>query len=495
MPDSLKSDVARTLKWNIIDRIASQVLYALTGIILANILSKPDFGIVAAAAIFQAFATLLVDGGFFYALMQKKHPTDTDYSSVMWFNIAVACALYVILYLAAPAIASLFEHDARIIPISRVLFLSMIVNAATIVQSTRLIKAMNVRMVAVSNSVGLVVSGGAGVALALAGAGAWAIVWQTLTLALVKAIILWATSSWRPTPTFSARAIRGFFAVGAGAMGSSALNVLFQNIYSFFIGNRVGLVGLAYYYQADKWSKMGISSLSQIFTPAFMPVLSRLQDDIEGYRGAVRKMNRCTAYLTFPAFLTLGLIVTPTFHALFGTKWDGAILLFQLLLVRGIFTVFGSFYNVVIIARGHSRRMFAAEVARDAVALIAVLLALPYLGWSSESQPTLGIAIFLTGQIVAGIIGWIATLHMACRGGVASAGGLVTDTLPYLALAAVCTCAAWPLGLIIDNSWLLLTAQAVVSLGLYMGMCALAGSRIQSDALAYIRRRNNSVEG
>ena len=51
--------------------------------------------------------------------------------------------------------------------------------------------------------------------------------------------------------------LRGFFKVGSGMMASSFLNVLFQNVYAFFIGNRAGLVPLAYYTQADKWSKMG----------------------------------------------------------------------------------------------------------------------------------------------------------------------------------------------------------------------------------------------
>ena len=43
---SLKVRTARTLKWNGIDRISTQVLYAVTGVVLANVLSKDDFGLV-----------------------------------------------------------------------------------------------------------------------------------------------------------------------------------------------------------------------------------------------------------------------------------------------------------------------------------------------------------------------------------------------------------------------------------------------------------------
>ena len=38
----LKLKTARTLKWNAIDRLASQVLYGVVGIVLANVLSQED---------------------------------------------------------------------------------------------------------------------------------------------------------------------------------------------------------------------------------------------------------------------------------------------------------------------------------------------------------------------------------------------------------------------------------------------------------------------
>lgn len=93
MSRSLKGRTAGTLKWNAIDRVASQLLYALTGVVLARLLSQEDFGLVGAVLVFQAFASLLVDSGFSYALIQRKRPTRTDYSTVLWFNMAVAVAL------------------------------------------------------------------------------------------------------------------------------------------------------------------------------------------------------------------------------------------------------------------------------------------------------------------------------------------------------------------------------------------------------------------
>ena len=134
---SLKSRTASTLKWNTVDRLASQLLYALTGVVLARILSPADFGLVGAVLVFQAFASLLVDSGFYSALLQRKAPTQTDYSTILWFNLAMAFGLYIILYASAPLIADCFGGDERIIPLSRVMFLGFILNASSIVQVNR----------------------------------------------------------------------------------------------------------------------------------------------------------------------------------------------------------------------------------------------------------------------------------------------------------------------------------------------------------------------
>ena len=53
----LKTLTARSVKWNLVDRVSSQVLYAVTGVVLARLLSQEDFGLVGAMLVFQAFAS------------------------------------------------------------------------------------------------------------------------------------------------------------------------------------------------------------------------------------------------------------------------------------------------------------------------------------------------------------------------------------------------------------------------------------------------------
>ena len=169
MQPSLKHLTARSIKWNIVDRVSSQLLYAVTGIILARELPREAFGLIGALTIFQSYALMMVDSGFSYALIQRKRPTDTDYSSVFWFNLLIAGILYAILWLCAPLIADIFQGDERLIPLSRVMFLSFIINATAIVQTNRLTKQMNFRPIAITNVLGLIAGGVVGVWLAMTG--------------------------------------------------------------------------------------------------------------------------------------------------------------------------------------------------------------------------------------------------------------------------------------------------------------------------------------
>ena len=490
---SLKQMTARSIKWNIIDRVSQQLLYAVTGIILARELSKEAFGLIGALTIFQSYALMMVDGGFSYALIQRKRPTETDYSSVFWFNLLIAGLLYAILWFCAPFIADLFQGDEQLIPLSRVMFLSFIVNATAIVQTNRLMKQMNFKPIAVTNTLGLICGGVVGVWMAMNDYGAWAIVWQTITLQGVKSLSLWIYCRWKPQIAMSWQALRSFFKVGGNMMMTTFLYVTFQNIYAFFIGNRVGLGQLGYYTQADKWSKLGISSMTQVLSSSFLPALSEVQDDEERFRRVVTKMNRFTAYLLFPCMIFLIVLATPIFHVLFGTKWDASIILFQLLLIRGVFTVINTLYNNYILSLGHSRAIFWLEVVRDAAAVVGIAVALPYISLATYDNAVYGLTILLWGQVAASAITWVATLVVTARITKISAWSYVRDLLPYMASAMVIGAGAWSLSMTGMGDVWLLVSQGIMALGLYVAVNSVLPSKIQRDVIGYLTGKNREL--
>ena len=476
MGDDLKLKTARTLKWNTLDRISSQVLYAVTGIVLANVLTKEEFGLVGAVMVFQAFASLFVDSGFSGALIQRKAPTDTDYSTVLYFNLGVSVLIYCILWLSAPLIDSLFNAGGALVPLARVMFLTFVLNATAIVQTNRLMKQMSVRMIAVSNAVGLVVSGATGIILALQGYGAWAIVWQSIVLSAVKSGLLWATSRWRPQATFSMASLRSIFAVGVGIMTSSFLNTVFQNIYSFIIGTYYNLANLGCYTQADKWSKMGVTSLSQTVTASFLPVLSGCQDDRPRFHRMMAKTNRFTAYVAMPCLVLLVLLSEAIFHTLFGTKWDEAIVLFQLLAARGIFVVLTSLYTTQITAIGAARKLVEPEVVKDVLTVAAIIATIPF-----------GIEWLVGGQVIAAAVCFVYSQWLVARTTGYRVAAMLTEIAPYAAITLISAIPAAAVAYFVPqlHPVAMILAQTVAFAVPYVAINAMLHSRIQHDVLSY----------
>ncbi len=235
---------------------------------------------------------------------------------------------------------------------------------------------------------------------------------------------------------------------------------------------------------------MPVASLSQVLTASFLPALSRVVEDRERFQAALAKMSRCTSYLLFPAMTLLIVMAEPIFHLLFGMKWDGAIPLFQLLCLRGIFTVLSSLYGNFILSVGAAKMLVITEVMRDAAALVAIAVTLPYIAVETPDDPTLGLQWFLWGQLAASVISWAATLYINARETRRHVMAFLTDTFPYLALSVTGALAAMLLGQLSPLPLVTILLQSVTFASVYIGICALTGSRIQRDALGYILKKS-----
>lgn len=476
---SLKKATAGTLKWNTIDRLCSQVVFAAVGIVLANKLSRDDFGLVGALYIFQAFATVFIDSGFGAALLRLKRADRNDYSTVFWFNLVVSVLLYVILWFATPAISRFFKVGSALVPYSKVMFLAFVINGLGIVQTNRLMKKMRVRNVAVSNLAGLLLGGALGVWLALAGAGAWALVWQTVAQAAIRTLGLWIAGGWLPDFVVSRTSFSKIWRVGLGVCSSSFLNTLFLYVYNFVIGRWCSIAALGVYTQADKWSKMGSASVSQILTSSFVPLLARVQDNAEAFSRYVNRINRFAAFISLPFLLGLATLASPLFHFLFGHKWDDAIPLFQILAVRGIPIVIVSLLGNYLLALGYARSLVLIEIAKDGLLLVAILATI----WSRS------LLLMVWGQLSASVLTFIIVLAITCRRAGFSFPFMVRGWLAFLGFTLPpCVVAGVAILLLAGfPAFVQLLAGASLALGCYLLLLRLFSVPEFPEALTYLK--------
>lgn len=488
MASQLKQKTANTLKWNAIDRVLTQFIYAAVGIVLANLLSKEDFGLVGIILAFQAFAIIFVDSGFGAALLQKKEPTDDDYSTVLWFNALLCAIVYIILWFASPLIADIFG-DERLTLLCRVQFLAFILQGMGIVQTNRMMKRMDVKQIAVADTIALTLSGVLAIALATNGFGVWALVWQYVTQSALKTIWLWLTGRWLPTLRFSISSLKEILPVGASVFSSSFLNTVSLQLYTFVIGLADGLASLGLYTQADKWSKMGVTTISQTLTSSFIPLMSSVQDSAADWQRYTTRVNRFAALLTLPAMIGLAAIATPLFHLMFSTKWDGAIILFQMLCARGIFVVGYSVTNNYFVAAGKKRTIVAAEVIKDALMLAAVLSTV----WYGS------VRLLVLGQLLSAILTWTLTLPLLRRATGYSVHRSLADIWPFLWPALAMGIAVWAITFIpglhvysgagIISSLTAIIIQLLLGAGIYIGLIRLTHQPELPELLHFLNKK------
>lgn len=112
-------------------------------------------------------------------LFKKKNRSETDYSTVFYFNTVGSVLVYGFLFLCAPSIANFFD-EPQLKLITRVVGLNLIINSLGIVQQARLTIDLNFKRQAQASLIAVVISGGIGLWMAYNGWGVWTLVWQGL---------------------------------------------------------------------------------------------------------------------------------------------------------------------------------------------------------------------------------------------------------------------------------------------------------------------------
>ena len=90
MSESLKNTTTKGILWSAVERFSVQGVQFVIMMVMARLLTPDDYGLIGMLAIFIAVAQSLIDSGFSQALIRKQDRTETDNSTVFYFNIALS---------------------------------------------------------------------------------------------------------------------------------------------------------------------------------------------------------------------------------------------------------------------------------------------------------------------------------------------------------------------------------------------------------------------
>lgn len=377
MPESLKSKAANSVMWSAVERFSVQGIQFILTIIIARLVSPSDYGLIAMLGIFLAIAQTFIDSGFSNALIQKQDRTETDFSTVFYFNIAVGVVVYVLLYLSSPFIAS-FYNEPKLDLVTKVVGLNLIISSFSVVQRAKLTIALNFKLQAVISLIAVVISGTIGVYLAYTGYGVWAIVFQFLFNNLLNTLLLWILAKWSPKQYFSLSSFKQLFSFGSKLLFSDLLNVIYVNLYTLVIGKKFSATNLGYYNRAYTLTYFPSGNIGQIITRAMYPLQCSIQDDDILLRDSFIKYIRITCFFIFPLMVLVCLLAKPIVILFLTEKWLPAVPLIQILAIAYMWDPLMRINENILKVKGRSDYILKSEIIKKILAITILLLTLPF---------------------------------------------------------------------------------------------------------------------
>lgn len=365
---NLKQKATSGMMWTAIQKYTTMGIQFISGVILARLLTPYDYGCIGMLAIFMMLAESFVDCGFGSALIQKKQPSQVDYSTIFFWNIGVSLIMYAILFFSAPSIAR-FYGISMLCDVLRVQGVVVIIYALKIIQANQLRKKFNFRILSIVTIVTSVVALCITIIMAYNGYGVWALVAQNIITALIPCVIYWFFIKWRPSWVFSVRSFKELFSFGVYMFFTQLVNRFGQQLQGLLIGKIYNPATMGYYSKANSTERLASSSISQIMTQVTFPLYAEAQDDKKAICNMIKRLTMTLSFITFPLLFILLLLAKPIFVLLYSERWLQSVPYFQVLCIAGLAFCLMSVNTQSVNAIGKSRLMFVWTLIRRTIGI------------------------------------------------------------------------------------------------------------------------------
>ena len=443
------------------ERGGTQGIQFIVQIVLARLLLPEDYGIITLVVIFITIANVFVQRGFNTALIQKKDANEVDFSSVFYLSVFVAGLLYVVLFLAAPFIASFYE-EPQLIPVFRVLSLTLFLGAFNSIQNAIIARKMQFKKLFISSLGAIVVSGTVGIFMAYKGFGVWALVLQQLTNRLLVTLILWFTVKWRPRLLFSIERVKSLFSFGWKLLVSSIINTLYMNLRSLIIGKMYNAEMLGFFNRGKRFPELIVTNINGSIQSVMFPVLSSQQDNRPRVKDMVRRSIVTSSFILFPIMVGLAVIAEPLVRILLTEKWLPCVPFLQIFCASYALWPIHTANLQAINALGRSDIFLKLEIVKMVLGLAILGVTVFY-----------GVYAIALGGVFSGVISTFINAYPNRKLLNYSYKEQWNDIMPSLLLSLVMGMIVYSIQLFGMTVWSTLIVQVCGGFVLYMGMARI----------------------
>lgn len=372
-----KKTVTSNLLWRLAERFGAQGVTLLVSLVLARILDPEVYASLALVTVVTSVLQVFLDGGFSNALIQKKDADDIDFSSVFFFNLLSGIALYIVLFFAAPLIASYYRMP-ELTSVIRVLGLTLIIFSLKSVQQAYIARNMMFRTFFFATLGGTIGAAIIGIVFAVLGYGIWALVLQHIFNMLVDTIILWVMVDWHPKMVFSWKRLRILLSYGWKLLVSGLIDTIYNSLRKLIIGRVYTPSDLAFYDQGQKYTEVVVTNINSSIDSVLLPTMSSQQENSDIVRKMTRRSIQVSTYIMMPIMAGIAACAEPLVRFLLTEKWLPCVPYMR------IFCFTFSFYPIhtanlnAIKALGRSDLFLKLEILKKTVGILSILLTVQY---------------------------------------------------------------------------------------------------------------------
>jgi O-antigen/teichoic acid export membrane protein len=455
----LSRQVTGAAFWSYLGVFADRLITFVLFLVIARLVPHSDFGLVLMSMLVVELLQAILDTGLATALIRQTEVSAGARDSAFTINLGASLVIAAALYVAAPALAAL-SHDARATPMLRLLAFAPLLAGLGSVHVALLQRGLGFKQLAARRSGASLVASAAAIALALAGAGVWALVVRTLLLAAGGTVAAWIAHPFRPKLRLDWREVREIAPTGLQLWASNVTHQVNARGFDMFAGVILGPAALAALRVAGQLVLLLIDLTAAPLTAVGFSVMSRAKDDPAGRREAFAAFSETSALLLFPAFVGLFVVGDPLLPLMFGARWTMASALLPFMCAIAPPLYIQLCVTAALFAAGRSDKILRWSIIE---AVLTLVLGLAFARWG------------LIGLAVAGTLRLYLMAPLACRWLARDAGLdarlLWTAAAPSAAAAAVMGGLTWVLKLALSQ-WLEPTQLLIVLIG--AGMAAYA---------------------
>jgi lipopolysaccharide exporter len=475
----LKDAAVSGIRWTTAARAGSEVVTFCSAVVLARLIPPSGFGQALVPTILLTLAVILTFEGYGSALVQRKTVERAHVEAALFASLLTGLVLSVISaaigeWLAAPVIGA---TSAELMVVMSPVFLFAGLGA---VSRGLLWRELDFRRVSVIEVVALTITAAVGIALAVAGLDAKAIVLAALAGAAATSLLL-VVAAPPPLPRWRPQELREILTFGLPASGAGLTYVAITNSTLAIVAVRLSATQAGLFWRSFQLGVVYQEKISGIMLRLAFPVYARTNDLGELLRFHERA-TRIHAAVLLPLLSILIVTAPELVPWVFGPQWAPAVAPVQILAVAGMIAAVLTGYPQILLAAGRPRALLIFNLGLLALYIVVSWVAAPY-GITTLAFAVVGVHVVLLVAVYAGLFRGVLGIPVR---------RLVTDLFPAVVGSAALLAVALPVAALLRDQHagtFFVVAGVALSGGLvYMATISTFFHPIWDDLLSLIRR-------